>query len=205
MRAVDAFQTDEKVRVMVCNLIAGGVGITLTAGTHVIFHDLDWVPANHAQAEDRAYRMGQKHRVTVEYMLGSGTLDTYVAELLAVKMKLIQAVEADEAPSPNLVADLEAKLRAMAPALLAESLAGKATGDAAARIEAIGVSVARISSDAPITETGVHEFRSAREPDKVYRVTWGRGGHLECTCGGFRWRGACKHVREVQAEVSRNA
>jgi SWI/SNF-related matrix-associated actin-dependent regulator of chromatin subfamily A-like protein 1 len=38
-----------------CNIIAGGVGITLTAGTHVIFQDLDWVPANHAQAEDRCY------------------------------------------------------------------------------------------------------------------------------------------------------
>jgi SNF2 family DNA or RNA helicase len=37
----------------ICNLIAGGVGLTLTAGTHVIFQDLDWVPANHRQAEDR--------------------------------------------------------------------------------------------------------------------------------------------------------
>ena len=59
MAAVDAFQIDPDVRVIVANLIAGGVGITLTAGTHVIFQDLDWVPANLAQAEDRAYRLGQ--------------------------------------------------------------------------------------------------------------------------------------------------
>ena len=40
----------------------------------MIFQDLDWVPANHFQAEDRAYRMGQTERVTVEYMLADGTL-----------------------------------------------------------------------------------------------------------------------------------
>jgi hypothetical protein len=32
----------------------------------------------------------------------------------------------------------------------------------------------------------------------VYRVTFGHAGHLECTCEGFRWRGNCKHVREVR-------
>ena len=176
MRAVDAFQADDRIRVALCNLIAGGVGITLTAGTHVIFQDLDWVPANHAQAEDRAYRLGQKHRVTVEYVLGAGTLDTYVAELLAAKVALIQAVESDQAPHASILAALEARLRALAPALLAEGMAGKATGDAAARIEAIGAAVPRLGSTAPIAETGVHEFRSSREPGTVYRVTWGRGG-----------------------------
>tara|TARA_B100000676_G_C17405286_1_gene496995 strand:- start:186 stop:437 length:252 start_codon:yes stop_codon:yes gene_type:complete len=82
MAAVDRFQGDNNVKVALCNIIAGGVGITLTAGTRVIFQDLDWVSANHAQAEDRCYRLGQKSRVTVEYFLAAGTLDTYIAELL---------------------------------------------------------------------------------------------------------------------------
>ena len=63
------FQPNPDIRVAICNLIAGGVGITLTAGTHVIFQDLDWVPANHLQAEDRCYRLGQTERVTVEYLI----------------------------------------------------------------------------------------------------------------------------------------
>jgi SWI/SNF-related matrix-associated actin-dependent regulator 1 of chromatin subfamily A len=198
MAAVDAFQTNHKVRVMVANLIAGGVGITLTAGSHVIFQDLDWVPANFAQAEDRAYRMGQKSSVTVEYMLAAGTLDSFIAELLAAKMLMINAVEADTPPDVSILRELEARLRAAGPALLAELQAGRATGDAAARIEAIAAGVARIGTVAPIAERGVHEFTSSRERGKVYRVTWGRGGHLECTCEGFRWRGECKHVREVR-------
>src|SRR4029077_2394342 len=114
MAAVDAFQTDPKIRVMVANLIAGGVGITLTAGSHVIFQDLDWVPANLAQAEDRAYRLGQKSRVTVEYILAARSLDGYVAQLLEAKMELIKAVEADEVPNLSILQDLEAKLRALA-------------------------------------------------------------------------------------------
>jgi SWI/SNF-related matrix-associated actin-dependent regulator 1 of chromatin subfamily A len=198
MRAVDAFQTDPAVRVIVANLIAGGVGITLTAGTHVIFQDLDWVPANHAQAEDRAYRLGQKRSVTVEYMLAAGTLDGYIAELIATKMRVIQAVEAEAPPDASVLRELEQRLRQAGPALLAELQAGRATGDAAARIETIAVSMTRIGAEAPIMETGVHEFTSARDPGRVYRVTWGRAGHLECTCDGFHWRGECKHVREVR-------
>ena len=37
MAAVDRFQGDNNVKVALCNIIAGGVGITLTAGTRVIF------------------------------------------------------------------------------------------------------------------------------------------------------------------------
>jgi len=100
MDAVDHFQSDPNVRVILCNIIAGGVGITLTAGTHVIFQDLDWVPANHAQAEDRCYRLGQDHRVTVEYFHAAGTLDGYMAELLERKMSLIATLTNPSSPNP---------------------------------------------------------------------------------------------------------
>jgi SNF2 family DNA or RNA helicase len=84
MEAVDRFQNDPEVRVAACNIIAGAVGITLTAGSHVIFQDLDWVPANHLQAEDRAYRLGQTDRVTVEYMFADGTLDVVLRRFAVI-------------------------------------------------------------------------------------------------------------------------
>jgi hypothetical protein len=47
------------VRVFLAYIVAGGVGLNLTAATQVVFNDLDWVPANHWQAEDRAYEWGE--------------------------------------------------------------------------------------------------------------------------------------------------
>jgi len=135
--AVDRFQSDPAVRVALCNIIAGGVGITMTAGTHVIFQDLDWVPANHAQAEDRCYRMGQNKRVTVEYFHADGTLDGYIATLLQRKMALIAAVEAEEIPDQSILTEIQDGLRQLAPALMEEARAARAIGDAGARIDAL--------------------------------------------------------------------
>lgn len=196
--AVDRFQTDPTVTVILCNLIAGGVGITLTAGSHVIFQDLDWVPANHLQAEDRAYRLGQKARVTIEYFIADRTLDGYIARLMDRKLALISAVESDELPDSSLLNQLYADLANLAPALLQENRALATEGDAAARIEQLATSVPRPESKTPITETGQWEFPSSRDPNKLYRVTFGRAGHLECTCEGFGWRGECSHVRKVR-------
>jgi SNF2 family DNA or RNA helicase len=198
--AVDRFQTDPTVTVALCNLIAGGVGITLTAGCHVLFQDLDWVPANHLQAEDRAYRMGQKERVTVEYFVADRTLDGYIGRLMDRKLALISAVENDELPDSNMLNELYADLANLAPALLQETRALATEGDAARRIEQLAISVPKPESKSPITETGVWEFPSSRDPKKLYRVTFGRAGHLDCTCEGFGWRGECSHVRMVRAE-----
>ncbi|MBT7486322.1 MAG: DEAD/DEAH box helicase [Rhodospirillales bacterium] len=202
MAAVDQFQTDPEVRVALCNIIAGGVGITLTAGTHVIFQDLDWVPANHAQAEDRCYRLGQDRRVTVEYFHADGTLDGYIASLLGQKMTMIAAVEAEQIPDQSILTEIQDGLRQLAPALMEEARAARASGEPAARLDALAKSRPRKSSeDAPLLDNGSWEFTSSRDPSASYQVTFGRAGHLECTCPGFTYRGNCKHTREVREKI----
>jgi len=199
MNAVDRFQTDPDIRVALCNIIAGGVGITLTAGTHVIFQDLDWVPANHAQAEDRCYRLGQTKPVTVEYFHAEGSLDGYTAELLAKKMDLIAAVEADEVPDASILSELEAGLRRLAPALMEEARLAREIGDAAQQVEALAIVKPRSErAETPLDETGSWQFTSERDTSQTYQVTYGRAGHLECSCKGFEFRGNCKHVRQVR-------
>jgi SWI/SNF-related matrix-associated actin-dependent regulator 1 of chromatin subfamily A len=198
--AVERFQDDPEIRVAVCNLIAGGVGITLTAGTHVIFQDLDWVPANHAQAEDRCYRLGQKNRVTVEYFYAADSLDEYISELLSLKMALIGSVEAEVAPDASFLTELESRLRAIAPALMQEAkLAKSDPKDRLAELTALVPKAQREQDEAD--NPGLWEFKSSRHPSKSYRVTYGRAGHLECTCEGFLYRGNCKHVQEVRAKT----
>jgi SWI/SNF-related matrix-associated actin-dependent regulator 1 of chromatin subfamily A len=200
--AVDRFQSDPAVRVALCNIIAGGVGITLTAGTHVIFQDLDWVPANHAQAEDRCYRMGQDKRVTVEYFHADGTLDGYIATLLQRKMALIAAVEAEEIPDQSILTEIQDGLRQLAPALMEEARAARAIGDAGARIDALANASPRAKAEeTPVMETGSWEFTSSRDPSASYLVKFGRAGHLECSCPGFTYRGNCKHTREVREKI----
>jgi len=198
MKAMDAFQKDPNVTVALCNLIAGGVGLNLTAATHVIFQDLDWVPANHLQAEDRCYRIGQDKQVTVEYLLANGTLDTYIARLLEAKLKLVQAVEADEAPDASILKGLQEELTRLGPALLQEAKAARAVGKEGSRLDIIGEMVSALPQDAPLLETGSWEFPSSKDPNKTYSVTFGRSGHLQCTCPGFEYRGECKHVRDVR-------
>lgn len=208
MEAVDRFQKDPIVRVAVCNIIAGGVGITLTAGTHVIFQDLDWVPANHAQAEDRCYRMGQTRKVTVEYFHAEGSLDSYIARLVETKIKLINAVEVDDAPDASLLTELANNLRNLAPALIEEVRMARAGGALAptTAVERLAAVTPRGETDSsPIESTGVWEFNSERDTSQTYRVTYGRAGHLDCTCKGFEFRGNCKHVREVRTNLAAQA
>jgi SWI/SNF-related matrix-associated actin-dependent regulator 1 of chromatin subfamily A len=96
--AVDEFQENDKIKVFVGNLKAAGVGLTLTAAEVVIMNDLSFVPAEHAQAEDRAYRYGQKSNVLVYYPLYENTIEGAVYDILNRKKEVIRTVMGDEQP-----------------------------------------------------------------------------------------------------------
>jgi SWI/SNF-related matrix-associated actin-dependent regulator 1 of chromatin subfamily A len=89
--AVDAFQGDPNCRLIIGNIRAMGVGLTLTASSHVVFAELDWTPANLSQAEDRAHRIGQRDSVLVQHLVLEGSLDASMARMLIAKQEVIDA------------------------------------------------------------------------------------------------------------------
>lgn len=89
-RSVDAFQKGS-ARVFVGSIMAAGVGLTLTAASHVVFAELDWVPGNMTQAEDRCHRIGQKDSVSVVHLVFEGSIDANIARTLVEKQAVIEA------------------------------------------------------------------------------------------------------------------
>jgi SWI/SNF-related matrix-associated actin-dependent regulator 1 of chromatin subfamily A len=91
-KAVDNFQNDEKVRLFIGNLQAGGVGITLARSDTVIFTDLAWTPSEHEQAMDRLHRIGQKNNVNVFFFITKDTIEEDIYRLLKAKSKNINKI-----------------------------------------------------------------------------------------------------------------
>ena len=93
------FQEDPRVRVIVCNIKAGGVGHTLTAASDVAFVEFPWTPADMDQAIDRAHRIGQRDSVTgwvLTAARSSGeempTIEDEIMTLLAEKRAVVEAI-----------------------------------------------------------------------------------------------------------------
>jgi len=93
--SVDEFQNNEKINVFVGNLKAAGVGITLTAAEAVIMNDLSFVPSDHSQAEDRAYRYGQKFSVSVYYPIFENSIEGVIYNILNKKKNIFETVMGD--------------------------------------------------------------------------------------------------------------
>ena len=94
--AVDRFQSDESCRLIILNYRSGGTGLTLTAASNVLFVEWPWTAADCSQAEDRAHRNGQKNAVNCVYMLGDGTIDEYMYNLIEQKREISNGVTGTE-------------------------------------------------------------------------------------------------------------
>lgn len=83
--SIDKFQNDPACKLIICNIKAAGVGITLTASSRVAFIEYPWTYADCVQCEDRAHRIGQVNNVMCTYFLGHKTIDEDLYQLIQEK------------------------------------------------------------------------------------------------------------------------
>ena len=86
--AIDAFTNDDDVQVIVCSLLAAGVGVNLQAASNVVLAELSWTSAEQTQAIDRVHRIGQELPVTAWRIVAAQTVDQRIAELIDQKSGL---------------------------------------------------------------------------------------------------------------------
>lgn len=92
-KMIDDFQeATGKNPILLLSLKAGGVGLNLTAATHVFHFDRWWNPAVENQATDRAYRIGQTRTVQVHKYIVRGTLEERIDEMIESKMELAENI-----------------------------------------------------------------------------------------------------------------
>lgn len=90
-----------KLRIFMGTIQAGGVGITLTAASTVIFLDRSWSPAVNVQAEDRLHRIGQKEAVQVIDIVAKNTVDLGKLSKLEASWRFIKMLLGDKVEAPG--------------------------------------------------------------------------------------------------------
>ena len=80
--AIDKFQNDPDCKLIALNYKSGGVGITLTAASRILFIEFPWTASDCEQAECRAHRNGQKNAVNCYYLLARNTIDERILEII---------------------------------------------------------------------------------------------------------------------------
>ena len=71
--AKDKFMEDEKVNVMICNIQAAGVGLSLTASNALVFNNMSFVPGDNIQFSDRIHRLSSTEDVDIYYQIFNDT------------------------------------------------------------------------------------------------------------------------------------
>jgi len=98
--AVDGFQTNPGINIIIVNYKAGGVGITLTAASELLLLELPWTQADVEQFEARAHRMGQPSSVRSTSLLGENTLDQWMYDIIQEKKVIANAITGTEDDIP---------------------------------------------------------------------------------------------------------
>lgn len=96
-KVIARFQSDPHCNVFLGSLMAGGLGIDLTAASVVIHYDRWWNAAREDQATDRVHRIGQIRGVQVFKLITKGTLEEKIDAMITTKAALMDAIiESDD-------------------------------------------------------------------------------------------------------------
>ena len=105
-KLVADFQRDNGPPFFVLSLKAGGIGLNLTAASHVLHFDRWWNPAVEAQATDRAFRIGQKKNVLVHKFVCRGTVEERIDALITEKKALADSILGPEGGAETLLTEM---------------------------------------------------------------------------------------------------
>jgi len=109
--AIDAFDSDPEVSIVVASLTAAGVGLNLQAASNVVLAELSWTSAEQTQAIDRVHRIGQELPVTAWRIIAAHTIDARIAELIDSKAGL--AARALDGSDEEVTAESNIQLQAL--------------------------------------------------------------------------------------------
>ena len=123
---IAAFTEDPDVHVIVCSLMAAGVGVNLQVASNLVLAELSWTDAEQTQAIDRIHRIGQSEPVTAWRIIAAQTVDAKIAELIDSKSGLaaraLDGVAVDDEETSTDV-QLDALVGLLVDALEADDLA----------------------------------------------------------------------------------
>ncbi|XP_011866098.1 PREDICTED: transcription termination factor 2-like isoform X2 [Vollenhovia emeryi] len=90
---VDSFNSQHSgPRILLLSLTAGGVGLNLVGGNHLLLFDIHWNPQLETQAQDRIYRFGQTKNVYIYKFICVDTIEERVRELQERKLEIARNV-----------------------------------------------------------------------------------------------------------------
>jgi SNF2 family DNA or RNA helicase len=113
----DRFLADKSLKFFIATWQTAGEGLNLQCANNVVFSDLFWTPANHQQAEERAYgRLADPHPINSYYLIAEGTIEEWIQSILAGKLALIDSIVEglDTERQTSVLSELLGKMKSMA-------------------------------------------------------------------------------------------
>jgi SNF2 family DNA or RNA helicase len=123
---IAAFVNDPDVSIVVCSLMAAGVGLNLQVASNLVLAELSWTDAEQTQAIDRIHRIGQAEPITAWRIIAAQTIDSKIAKLIDSKSGLA-ARALDGAPDEDISSSTTVQLEALV-GLLTDALAAEGVG-----------------------------------------------------------------------------